>query len=313
MSRAELKAVMDLGSNTFHLLIARVAACRMVEEVRRLRRFVALAEEGVEHISEKAFERGLEALREFVSILEEEGVAVERTPALGTAALRTADNGYAFLQRVKEETGLDIELIDGDEEARLISKGVRAAVPFGKSVKLIMDIGGGSVEFIVADAVQNFWAQSFPIGLLVLYRRLEPADPFSAKDLAALKAHLDEILRPLAEALNRYPVDELVGASGSFDVIEAMKAGAPPQGHYLRLPASDFEQMFQSLLPLRLEERLQIPGLPRNRARLVVLAFALIDYILQLSKVRSIAVSHYAMKEGVLLCENSFPMAKDKT
>ncbi len=303
MSRGSLKAVIDLGSNTFHLLVASVEHGKIVKEVCRLRRFVALAEEGGKHIGTKAFERGLAALREFVFILKEEGLSVGQVKAIGTAALRTADNGSEFLDRVKKETALQVELIDGDEEARLIAKGVRAAVPFGKSAKLIMDIGGGSVEFIIANAERNFWAESFPIGLLVLYHHLKPQDPFSQQNREALKVYLDEILPPLAKALKKYPVDTLVGASGSFDVIEAMKAPKNKEGHYLSLPASDFEQMFQMLLPLNLEERLQIQGLPQNRARLVVLAFALIDYVLQLSCAESIIVSDYAMKEGVLLSD----------
>ncbi len=307
MSKPCLKAVVDLGSNTFHLLIARVYEDGYFEKLCRLRRFVALAEEGVEHIGDAAFERGIAALREFVMLFQKEGIAEEDVLVLGTAALRSADNSADFLKKVKEETGLSVKIIDGNEEARLIAVGVRAAVPFGKSPHLIMDIGGGSVEFITANEEEDFWVGSFPVGILVLYHRLQPDDPLSPQKLNELRQWLAEKLKPLAEALKKHPVNTLVGASGSFDVLEAMKAEARTEKQYLRIPATDFEQMFDKLLPTTLEERLQMPCIPNNRAKLVVMAFGLIDYVLHLSNVKEIVVSDYAMKEGALLaymCES---------
>lgn len=300
MSVGELRAVIDLGSNTFHLLLVRVHADGTLEEVCRLRKFVLLAENGVETIVGSAFQRGLDALREFAEVLEREG-PVQKVRAIGTAALRTASNGPDFISRVREQTGIEIELIDGNEEARLISLGVRLAVPFGKCPKLIMDIGGGSVEYIIADEERIFWAQSFPIGVSVLYHDLQPHDPILPEEIARLETYLSKTLAPLAGALREHPVQALVGASGSFDVIEALKRQPREEQLYFRLPVSDYWDMYEHILHTTLEERKAIPGVPLERARLLVVAFILISSSLKLGDISEIIVSDYAMKEGALV------------
>lgn len=143
------RAVIDLGTNTFHLLIADLHADGRIEEVYRERRFVKLASEGIATIGEAPFARGLEALNHYRKILDEYNCA--NLKAIGTAALRTASNGPEFVRTARETVSIDIQLIPGDEEAQLITKGVLAALPPLNERILIMDIGGGSTEFIIAD------------------------------------------------------------------------------------------------------------------------------------------------------------------
>jgi exopolyphosphatase/guanosine-5'-triphosphate,3'-diphosphate pyrophosphatase len=212
------KAVIDLGTNTFHLLIVAPDEQLGFREVFRERRFIKLAEGGIEYLSDAAVQRGLEALVDFKSELDRHQVVEVR--AIGTAALRTARNGSAFIELVKDTTGIQIELIDGSEEARLIHLGVALATPLGTERGLIMDIGGGSVEFIIADVEKVYWAQSFPVGVAVLYERFHKNEPISEAEQMALKAFLKEQLRPLGNALDRYPCQDLLGASGTFDVLE---------------------------------------------------------------------------------------------
>src|SRR6185312_9793738 len=143
-------AVIDLGTNTFHLLIAE----RGVGEVNELVRCevaVKLGEGGINQglIQPAAFERGIEALRDFHSVILQHGV--EQVRALATSALRNAANGREFIGRIKNETDIKIELIDGGAEAEFIFKGIKASECLSDRGNLIVDIGGGSVEFIICN------------------------------------------------------------------------------------------------------------------------------------------------------------------
>ncbi|MEN0005954.1 MAG: hypothetical protein AAF798_17520, partial [Bacteroidota bacterium] len=121
-------AVIDLGTNTFHLLITEALPAGGFSEVYRERKFTQLAEEGIETIGAAALQRGLKALQHFKQQLTAH--QVEQVRAFGTAALRTASNGPDFIRQVAEEIGIDIQLISGTEEARLIHLGVLQAVEF---------------------------------------------------------------------------------------------------------------------------------------------------------------------------------------
>ncbi|MGK0366021.1 MAG: exopolyphosphatase/guanosine-5'-triphosphate,3'-diphosphate pyrophosphatase [Saprospiraceae bacterium] len=292
-------AVIDLGTNTFHLLIVSPNTDGSFTELYRERKFIKLGEDGVERIGDAPYLRGLNALSDFKKVLDAR--AVKDVRVFGTAALRTASNGQAFVKEIKEKTDLDITLISGDEEARLIYLGVRQAVPFGSGVGMIMDIGGGSVEFIIADKAQIFWAQSFPIGVSVLRNKFHKKEPISKVEIENIEKYLDETLQPLIKnALEDYEINNLIGASGTFDVLEMMLVNEKLSDVHSEVSVADFQPLYQDFLKTTLEERLQMPNLPNDRADMIIVALVLIDYILKLAKIEKITVSAYAMKEGML-------------
>ncbi len=291
-------AVIDLGTNTFHLLIVQPAANGQFEECFRKRVFVQLAEDGIEKIGEKAFERGLNTLKEYKKILDEHGV--EKVQAFGTAALRRANNASEFRAAIKKATGIEVEVISGNAEAQLITKGVRQAVPFGKQTVLIMDIGGGSVEFILANDEEIFWAQSFQVGVAVLHHEFHKSDPIDKTEIQKTEAFLDEQLQPLWQILQKYSPDILVGASGTFDVLEAMLIEHKPDPLHTMIQAKDFYPIHDKIVAATLAERLKMDKLPSQRAKLIVIALILIKTVLQHIEIEKIAVSMYAMKEGML-------------
>lgn len=290
-------AVIDLGTNTFHLLIVEVSADGF-STLYRERRFIKLAEEGIERIGAAAYARGLDAMLSYRKQLDI--FQVKKVRAFGTAALRTAGNGADFMREVEEKTGIRIETIDGDREARLIHKGIQLAVPFDQQYKLIMDIGGGSVEFIIANREKVVWAQSYPIGVAVLHRRFHREDPIGAEERQALQRYLDTILSPLREALKQYPCRDLVGASGTFDVLENMLATEKAGSHYALIPVERLEETVNQILGSTLQERLSMDQLPPERADLIVVALVLINRVLHLAGTRQVIVSEYAMKEGMI-------------
>lgn len=290
-------AVIDLGTNTFHLLIVELQE-EGFKEIYRERRFIKLAEEGIETIGAAPYKRALEGITAYAKKLEAEGV--EEVQAFGTAALRTASNGQAFINDVKEKTGITIQLIDGDKEASLIHKGVIQVVPMRKDPMLIIDIGGGSVEFIIADHHEVIWAQSFPIGVAVLYKRFHKTEPISSQDKIDLLHFLDTTLQPLKVALKKTPCKELVGASGTFDVLENMLTESKPCENCAEIDASRLGLVIGYIVASDLETRLQMEKMPPERADLIVVAMLLIDYVCKVAGIEKIYVSAYAMKEGMI-------------
>jgi exopolyphosphatase/guanosine-5'-triphosphate,3'-diphosphate pyrophosphatase len=290
-------AVIDLGTNTFHLLIVELQV-EGFRELYRERRFIKLAEEGIETIGDAAFARALAAITAYAKKVAEMDVA--EVQAFGTAALRTAANGPQLMQEIKEKTGISIQLIDGDKEASLIHQGVIQVVPMRKEPMMIMDIGGGSVEFIIADQEQVHWAQSFPIGVAVLYKRFHQTDPISSQQKIDLYHFLDQTLKPLKTALKEHPVQELVGASGTFDVLENMVTEKKPCPHCAEIDTDRLRLVTGYIVASDLATRTAMDKMPPERADLIVVALLLIDYVCKLAGIQKIYVSAYAMKEGMI-------------
>jgi exopolyphosphatase / guanosine-5'-triphosphate,3'-diphosphate pyrophosphatase len=290
--------VIDLGTNTFHLLISEQKINGNIVELFRKRMFVQLGENGIETIGETPFQRALDAIHHFKNTLEEYNVYTIK--AFGTAALRTASNGNTFINKIKQETGIQIELIPGKEEARLIHLGVIQAVPLNNENGLIMDIGGGSVEFIVANEKGVIWAQSFPIGVSVLFRQFHKSDPIASNEIDAVEKHLENILQPLFETLKKNKTPLLIGASGTFDVLDILLSKQRFSAVHSIVEVRDFSPLYQSFLNSTLTERLQMERLPESRAEMIIVAMILINFILQKANTQRISVSAYALKEGIL-------------
>ena len=291
-------AVIDLGTNTFHLLVAEKQANQEFTELHRQRFFVKLAAEGIETIGDAAIKRGFHALKTFKTILDELGVT--KVKAIGTAALRTASNGPAFIKTVKEKYRIQIELIDGNREAELIYKGAVLAVPFEDKNYLIMDIGGGSVEFIIANKNAILWAQSFPIGVAVLFKKFHHSDPISSLETKDLQVFLNSFLTPLYQALIQFPTYTLVGASGTFDVLEFILAKGQAYKNHAFVQVKDFAPLYQTLIKSTKVQRYAMQEVPDTRADMIVVAIILIGFILKEADIQEIIVSNFAMKEGIL-------------
>ena len=290
--------VIDCGTNTFHLLIAEAQDNGRFDVLFKQRQYVRLGENGLTLIGQEPFRRGVSCIESFKKIMEENGVEKNRT--FGTEALRRASNSNDFIQAVQEATGIQIQLISGYEEARLIHLGVMQAVPPFLGKALIMDIGGGSVEFIICSEQELFWAQSFQIGVQVLYAEFQKNDPISAGDLAALEWHLEQTLQPLFDALRSHETPLMIGASGSFEVIEDFLVARKHHPLFSIVPVDDYYYLHSKMLATSLAGRRNMPKLPSERVELIVVAFVLIDFVIRKAGIRQIITSAYAMKEGIL-------------
>jgi exopolyphosphatase/guanosine-5'-triphosphate,3'-diphosphate pyrophosphatase len=291
-------AVIDLGTNTFHLLIVETDGSGNFKEIFRERRYVHLAEDGIEKLGDAPYERGLTTMNAYsLEIIKRK---VDKVSAKGTAALRRASNGQQFIEEVRQQTGIEIETISGDVEAELIYKGTRQAVMMTNEPLMIMDIGGGSVEFIIANKDTIHWAQSFPIGVAVLYKHFHNNEPIIIQEINALKSHLFETLEPLTAFLQEHPVSTIVGASGTFDVLSRVLEVKHATKHSADVELKDFHPLYQKLVAANFNERLGMEEIPNHRAKLIVVAVILVDFIIQNYGITDMKISSFAMKEGMI-------------
>ncbi|HXR81863.1 MAG TPA: hypothetical protein VN763_13130 [Saprospiraceae bacterium] len=291
-------AVIDLGSNTFHLLIVDLQADEQWTTVFKDRRYVKLASEGVEIIGEDSILRAIEVMKEFSQRLLQ--LQVEETQAIGTAALREAANGIEVAKRLTEESGIPVEIIDGDREAHYILKGIQSALPPLDKPCLIMDIGGGSVEFILYRHQQVLFVQSFKIGVALLYRSFHQQDPMTQESIAALSSHLETALEPVFNLLQQYKEYFLVGASGSFEVIQDVMPKIQKEWNWSELDFRNLDAYMTEVIQSDLSSRRLREEIPVERLDYIVVAYILIRLILRHHPPKRFFYCDYALKEGVI-------------
>lgn len=290
-------AIIDLGSNTFHLLIATLADGK-VTEVYRQRVFVGLGDGGIDVLKEDAIVRGLETLIAFRNILDQRDC--KRIRIMGTAALRTASNSKAFTQPAEEILRQAITIIDGTKEAELIYKGISLITDFGTGNHLIMDIGGGSTEFILVQNGIMTWSNSYKLGVGVMHSEYHLLEPIGYEAAHALGVHIRSLVVDMAAKLKGVNIDSIIGASGSFEVMETMSGLAISMHSNSTIALSTANDTIIKVIEANMDQRLAMPGLPAQRAKLIVVAMILIREIIDLVRPQSLIVSPYALKEGVL-------------
>ena len=300
-------ALIDMGTNTFHLLITEVDENGSCNDFVKTKVPVRLGQGGISNgaIAPEAYERAIRTLKDFRKQIDAHEVEVIR--AMATSMVRNASNGDGFINDIFEQTDIKVQVIDGDKEAEFIYYGVRAAGVLDEQTSLIMDIGGGSVEFIICNQNEILWKRSFEVGAQRLMDQFFRQDPIALENAEAEKAYLNEKLQPLTEAVAQYKPTVLVGSSGTFDTL--CDIDAQSKGDFSRqqnqpaasaLAIDDFYRIHRDLLRKNHEERLAIPGMLEMRVDMIVLASIAVDFVLEKYKLQEIQVSAYALKEGVL-------------
>jgi exopolyphosphatase/guanosine-5'-triphosphate,3'-diphosphate pyrophosphatase len=300
-------ALIDMGTNTFHLLIVEDRPGQPPHELMRTKVGVRLGEGGISkgEIAPAPYARALQTLHGFKEEMELHQVTEVRATA--TSAMRVSRNGPDLVRDILEQTGIQVEVIQGEREAELIAKGIRQAVPLGPNKHLLMDIGGGSVEFIIANEATIYWKRSFEIGAQRLLDKFfpDPAGVLSKAALEAELAYLADALVPLTDAVAEYgPLAGLVGSSGSFDTIGDLTVGRVRRETELPpatpIALDEFRQHFAQLLSLTHDERVALPGMFPMRADMLVVASVVIYFVLKSYGITRITASAYALKEGLL-------------
>jgi len=298
-------AIMDLGTNTFHLLIAKVEK-HDLQILYKSKIAVKLGENGISahRISAKPFKRGVSAMKRFGKIAA--FYQPEKIIAVGTAAIRNALNKKEFLNAIEKESGIRVKVISGIREAQLIYEGARQAIRIGSGKTLIMDIGGGSVEFIIADGKKIFCKHSFELGAALLLEQFKPDDPLKPAQLKKIRKYLGETLQPLFDACEKYQPDSLTGSSGSFDTFAEMisyrfyKPGILRNATTYEFKMEDYYAIYNLLLFSTTAERTKMKGLIAMRIDMIVIAAIILTFVLEKLNIKKMKLSTYALKEGVL-------------
>jgi exopolyphosphatase/guanosine-5'-triphosphate,3'-diphosphate pyrophosphatase len=298
-------AIIDMGTNTFHLLLAEADKKGRYHIVHCDRTPVKIGKDGINqgYITEEGLQRALLAMQGFKNTIDNYGI--KSIFAFGTSALRNAKNCEEVLEKIKATTGIQCSIISGEVEAEYIYQGVKHSLEMGMENSLIVDIGGGSVECILGNNTQILWKESFEIGAQRLLERFHKNDPISKEEIHILDTHFEEALQPLFNALQRYPANVLIGASGTFDTlsdIHCYQNEIPRRGDEIETPLTleSFYTIYDELIRKNREQRMQIPGMIEMRVDMIVVACCLVRYILTRHSFNRIRVSAYSLKEGVL-------------
>ena len=243
-------------------------------------------------------DRGVAALVAISKSLEK--YSVKYYKIIGTSALRSADNTQEFLQRVKNQTNLDVEIISGDREAELIYKGVSRLLEPTDDYQMIIDIGGGSVEFLLICQGDLVWAKSFDIGIGVLYNVIEFSDPCTSNEVNRLDQFLQKKLESLCAVVSGKKIKSLIGASGSFEVVKTISGDELLSDELTAIPMSKYKSIAEGLISSTESFRLGMNGLPETKVKLIVVTMILINKAIELTGPEELLVSPYALKEGVL-------------
>jgi len=294
-------AVIDLGTNTFHLIIADIPASGgTISVIYKTNVPVRLGQGRInEHmIIPEAFERGIQTLKDFRAKIV--WYQAEKVRAIATSAVRSAVNGQEFAAAAAQE-GIDIEVISGDEEAGYIYQGVKASGAI-RGTSLIMDIGGGSTEFIICNEAQLIWKKSYDIGAARLMQAYFKSDPISMEEQMKIRIHLDGVLTDLKEACSIYRPDRLIGSAGAFETFATLLDTGlkPDEVVTTELDLQAYAPLASRLIRSTHQERADMKGLIPLRVDMIVIAAILTDYVLEMIRPKSLHLSTYDLKMGVL-------------
>ncbi|MFT6921560.1 MAG: exopolyphosphatase/guanosine-5'-triphosphate,3'-diphosphate pyrophosphatase [Crocinitomicaceae bacterium] len=294
------RAIIDLGTNTFNLLIGEMDNGHL-NRLRTEKEAVLLGMNGINHgtIAEAAWLRGIQTLIRFKAYCIEEGVSDSEIIGYGTSALRDAKNGGMFIQEVKEQTGIQIEIISGATESKLIYQGVRLLHDFQKP-GMIMDIGGGSTEFILADRSGVQTASSFDIGVSRLYQEMGKNNNLTAQNYKFLEGYFDARLSGFFDA-NRS--ETLIGASGSFETFYEMIYQKRFSSHNSieRLPMNALMEKIDWVIDSRYEDRMNNEWIIPMRKQMLPIAAFKIKWVIERMNATKVLVCPYSLKEGAFL------------
>ncbi len=303
----EQVAIIDLGTNTFHLLLAEIDERDHYIIKGKYKEPVQLGEGGINSgkIMPDPYKRGIKALRLFRTIIDNAGVS--KIFAYATSAIRSASNGNDFILSAKEQAGVHIKTINGNEEAALIYEGIKNGIrlPFNDST-LLIDIGGGSVEFIVAHEGRVELLRSINIGCARLLDKIKPSNPIKPKEIAEVYRLFDKELSGLIKELKEFRLSMLVGASGTFETLATLVAYQQKDKisiqnlNGFQFGRKEFEWMHSRLLHSTRQERDKMQGMDALRSEMIVMGSCLINYILTSLEIEQCLTSTHALKEGIL-------------
>jgi exopolyphosphatase/guanosine-5'-triphosphate,3'-diphosphate pyrophosphatase len=318
-------AAIDIGSNSIHMIVAEADVEGGITTLWRMKEMVGLGRETFPSraIPRETIERAMAVLTRFQQAALQR--QCEHVCAVATSAVREASNGGDFIERIARTLNLDVRVISGREEARLIYLGVRHTLPLKGGQHLVVDIGGGSVEFIVGDDRRHLLLESRKLGAARMTAQFIKSERISDDERDALLAHYDKELAPIVGDIMKFKPIKVIGTSGTLENIAGMSAAAPPSdanGHANGSGGSSsngataaaasaprptfiernaFEKMLQSLMRSNAKQRAAMHGLDEGRRDQVIAGALLVRELFRRLKLRRIQICSAALREGILV------------
>jgi len=301
-------AAIDIGTNSFHLIVVdadpdtgRFKILDREKEIVRL----GSGSTDMKYISDSAMNRGIETLKRFKLIVDVAGAPVR---AIATSAVREALNQDVFIRRVKSETGIKVEIASGVEEARLIYLGVLQALPVFNRKILLIDIGGGSTEFLVGQERKIHYDNSVKLGAVRLTQRFFNSDKTTAKQVKRCREYILLMINPIIRALRAHNYATVVGTSGTINNIARMILAARGDGDLMTtlnnysFSRDELHSVYEIILKAKdSKQRSKIEGLDPGRSDIILAGSILIEQIFKELNISSMTVSEYALREGIIL------------
>ena len=298
-------AAIDVGSNSIHMLIVDMESINsftiIASEKDQVRLAASIDDDG--NLTSEALNKTIVVLRKMKEVADSLKAQIR---AVGTSALREAKNSSDFVAKLYKKTGIDVEVISGHEEARLVYLGVQQGLPIHGKSTLIIDIGGGSTEIVVGQWGEERFATSLKLGCVRLTQMFLTSDPLSDEHLRALELYINTRLEPVLSEVERIGFDIAVGSSGTIKAIKSLVLGilnTPPLQtmHGSVLTAKEIWLAKEALLKAKsLKERKQLPGLDSKRAEIVVAGLFVLSSITKILGIREWTISLTALREGIL-------------
>ena len=303
-------AAIDIGTNSFHLLVAAVdPKLRTFRIIQAEKATTRLGERDPEtgELTEAAMQRGLETLRQFRDLAASH--RVEQIVTAATSAVREAPNGRDFLQTILDDLGMEVDLVSGPEEARLIYLGVLSGMPFGDRPHLLLDIGGGSTELILADGRDARALTSTRVGAVRLQRDFVRDDPMPPQRRSFLQAFIQGSLEPAVDKVRRRikpgetPV--LVATSGTAMAIGSLAASEeerPPRKlHGYRVTRQRLNKVVDRLITMTPAQRRELAPINDRRAEIIVPGALILQTTMKMLGVEDFVLSERALREGLIV------------
>jgi exopolyphosphatase/guanosine-5'-triphosphate,3'-diphosphate pyrophosphatase len=299
-------AAIDVGTNSFHLVVARLLGSDRFEVIASEKEMVRLGHGGGEmkDLSADAIDRGVAALQRFRRIADISSAPVR---AVATSAVREATNHDEFLRRASDEAGIDVEVISGIEEARLIHLGVLQALPVFDRPLLLCDIGGGSTELLLGWQGEVRASRSFKLGAVRLTDRFFPGERLHPAAVSSCRKYVRSAVNPFAREVEAYGYDVAIGSSGTIEAVCSMARAErgedePSSYNGYCVTADEVHAVCERLTAARsVTARRKVPGLDPKRADIVLAGTLILDEVIDAFGAAEVVFSGYALREGVLL------------
>jgi exopolyphosphatase/guanosine-5'-triphosphate,3'-diphosphate pyrophosphatase len=299
-------AAIDIGTNSVHMLIARLAANDRFEVITRQKEMVRLGSGRGEMkvLEPDAIERGVAALGRCRSLADSFDAPVH---AVATSAVREAQNAEEFIRRARDEAGVEVQVISGYEEARLIQLGVLQALPVFDQRLALVDVGGGSTEVLIGHRGNVDYARSIKLGSLRMTRRFFPEGVVEEGAVERCRRYVRGRLAPMVHDTTQLRHDVAVASSGTAEALAAMvlvrrDEPVPQSLNAARITTAELSEVIDELASATTtEERRKLPGVEASRADILLGGGIVLEQVCRALGVGELTISEYALREGVLL------------